>query len=78
MAQRPACIMSTPRRLRKAPLRRGPVRGKDGEVAIVPAWGVFQLTGERRDEPRELLLEALARRGIAADLFPAGEPRLTY
>jgi L-ascorbate metabolism protein UlaG (beta-lactamase superfamily) len=41
-------------------------------------WGVFQLTDERRDEPRELLREALARRGIAADLFPAGEPGLTY
>ena len=41
-------------------------------------WGVFQLTDERRDEPPELLLEALGRRGIAADLFPAGEPGLSY
>jgi L-ascorbate metabolism protein UlaG (beta-lactamase superfamily) len=41
-------------------------------------WGVFQLTDERRDEPPELLLEALARRGISADLFPAGEPGLSY
>ena len=41
-------------------------------------WGVFQLTNERRDEPPELLLEALARRGIAEDLFPAGEPGLSY
>lgn len=41
-------------------------------------WGVFQLTDERREEPPELLLEALARRGIAADLFPAGEPGLSY
>lgn len=41
-------------------------------------WGVFQLTDERRDEPPELLLEALARRGIAANVFPAGEPGLSY
>lgn len=41
-------------------------------------WGVFQLTDERRDEPPELLLEALARRGIAEDVFPAGEPGLSY
>jgi L-ascorbate metabolism protein UlaG (beta-lactamase superfamily) len=41
-------------------------------------WGVFQLTDERRDEPPELLLEALGRRGIAEDLFPAGEPGLSY
>jgi len=41
-------------------------------------WGVFQLTDERRDEPPELLLEALARRGITDSLFPAGEPGLSY
>jgi L-ascorbate metabolism protein UlaG (beta-lactamase superfamily) len=41
-------------------------------------WGVFQLTDEPRMEPPELLLQALARRGIAADLFPAGEPGLSY
>lgn len=41
-------------------------------------WGVFQLTDERRNEPPELLLEALARRRLAADLFPAGEPGLSY
>jgi L-ascorbate metabolism protein UlaG (beta-lactamase superfamily) len=41
-------------------------------------WGVFQLTDERRDEPPELLREALARRGIAVDRFPAGEPGLRY
>jgi L-ascorbate metabolism protein UlaG (beta-lactamase superfamily) len=41
-------------------------------------WGVFQLTDERRDEPPELLLEALARRGIPENLFPAGEPGLSY
>lgn len=41
-------------------------------------WGVFQLTNERREEPPELLLEALARRGIADSLFPAGEPGLSY
>lgn len=41
-------------------------------------WGVFKLTNEPRDEPPELLLEALARRGIARDLFPAGEPGLSY
>jgi L-ascorbate metabolism protein UlaG (beta-lactamase superfamily) len=41
-------------------------------------WGVFQLTDERRDEPPELLLEALARRRIAEDVFPAGEPGASY
>lgn len=41
-------------------------------------WGVFPLTDERRDEPPELLLEALRRRGIAEDLFPAGEPGFRY
>ena len=41
-------------------------------------WGVFQLTDERREEPPELLLEALARRGIAESLFPAGEPGFSY
>jgi L-ascorbate metabolism protein UlaG (beta-lactamase superfamily) len=41
-------------------------------------WGVFRLTDERREEPPELLLEALARRGISENLFPAGEPGLSY
>jgi L-ascorbate metabolism protein UlaG (beta-lactamase superfamily) len=41
-------------------------------------WGVFQLTDEPRDEPPQLLREALTRRGIAATLFPAGEPGLSY
>ena len=41
-------------------------------------WGVFQLTDERRDEPPELLLEALAKRGIAQDRFPAGIPGVSY
>jgi L-ascorbate metabolism protein UlaG (beta-lactamase superfamily) len=41
-------------------------------------WGVFQLTDERRDEPREVLLETAARRGIAERLFPAGVPGLSY
>lgn len=46
--------------------------------AVGVHWGVFQLTDERRDEPPELLLEALARRGIGESLFPAGEPGLSY
>jgi L-ascorbate metabolism protein UlaG (beta-lactamase superfamily) len=46
--------------------------------AIGIHWGVFQLTDERRDEPPELLIEALARRGIAASLFPAGAPGVSY
>lgn len=46
--------------------------------AIGIHWGVFQLTNEQRHEPPELLLEALARRGIAEDLFPAGEPGSSY
>jgi L-ascorbate metabolism protein UlaG (beta-lactamase superfamily) len=41
-------------------------------------WGVFRLTNEPRDQPPERLLEALSRRGIAGDLFPAGEPGLSY
>lgn len=41
-------------------------------------WGVFRLTNEPREEPPELLLQALARRGVAAKLFPAGEPGLSY
>jgi L-ascorbate metabolism protein UlaG (beta-lactamase superfamily) len=41
-------------------------------------WGVFQLTDERRDEPPELLLESLAKRGVAKDRFPAGLPGVNY
>lgn len=41
-------------------------------------WGVFQLTDEGRDEPRELLVEALARRGISERVFLPGEPGLSY
>jgi L-ascorbate metabolism protein UlaG (beta-lactamase superfamily) len=41
-------------------------------------WGVFRLTDEHREEPPELLLKALARRGIAGNLFPAGVPGLSY
>jgi L-ascorbate metabolism protein UlaG (beta-lactamase superfamily) len=41
-------------------------------------WGVFRLTDEHRDEPPELLLKALARRGIARELFPAGIPGQSY
>jgi L-ascorbate metabolism protein UlaG (beta-lactamase superfamily) len=41
-------------------------------------WGVFQLTDEHREEPPELLLKALAARGIAENLFPAGVPGLSY
>jgi L-ascorbate metabolism protein UlaG (beta-lactamase superfamily) len=46
--------------------------------AVGIPWGVFQLTNEPHDEPSELLLNALARRGIAQSLFPAGEPGLSY
>jgi L-ascorbate metabolism protein UlaG (beta-lactamase superfamily) len=41
-------------------------------------WGVFRLTDELREEPPELLLKALAQRGIAEKLFPAGVPGLNY
>jgi L-ascorbate metabolism protein UlaG (beta-lactamase superfamily) len=41
-------------------------------------WGVFRLTDEHRVEPPQLLLNALARRGIAENLFPAGVPGLSY
>jgi len=46
--------------------------------AIGIHWGVFRLTDERREEPPELLLEALARRGIAEETFPAGQPGVSY
>jgi L-ascorbate metabolism protein UlaG (beta-lactamase superfamily) len=46
--------------------------------AVGVHWGVFRLTNEPRDEPPELLREALGRRGIAGNLFPAGEPGLSY
>ncbi len=41
-------------------------------------WGVFRLTDEAREEPPELLREALARRGITETVFPAGKPGLSY
>ena len=41
-------------------------------------WGVFQLTDEAREEPPELLREALVSRGIGQDIFPAGVPGLSY
>jgi L-ascorbate metabolism protein UlaG (beta-lactamase superfamily) len=46
--------------------------------AIGIHWGVFRLTDEQRDEPPDLLLKALARRGIAEDRFPAGVPGVSY
>jgi L-ascorbate metabolism protein UlaG (beta-lactamase superfamily) len=46
--------------------------------AVGNHWGVFQLTDERRNEPPELLLDALGRRGIEGNLFPAGEPGMHY
>ncbi len=46
--------------------------------AVGVHWGVFQLTDEPRAEPPELLIQALARRGIAESVFPAGEPGLSY
>ena len=50
----------------------------EAAAAVGIHWGVFRLTDERREEPPERLLAALARRGIAASLFPAGEPGLSY
>lgn len=50
----------------------------EAPFAVGIHWGVFQLTDEPRDEPPELLLKALARRGIAANRFPAGVPGLSY
>ncbi|HEY4368745.1 MAG TPA: MBL fold metallo-hydrolase [Steroidobacteraceae bacterium] len=41
-------------------------------------WGVFQLTDEGRGEPPERLREALVRRGIPEELFPAPEPGHDY
>jgi L-ascorbate metabolism protein UlaG (beta-lactamase superfamily) len=41
-------------------------------------WGVFQLTDEPREEPPELLLEALARHGVPEAQFPAGVPGRSY
>jgi len=42
--------------------------------AIAIHWGVFQLTDEPREEPRDRLHAALARAGIDAARFPAAEP----
>jgi hypothetical protein len=50
----------------------------EAERAVAKHRRVFQLTNEPWDEPPKALLEALARRGIAEDLFPAGEPGLSY
>jgi L-ascorbate metabolism protein UlaG (beta-lactamase superfamily) len=50
----------------------------EAERAVGIHWGVFQLTNEPREEPPQVLLEALARRGIASQVFPAGEPGLSY
>ncbi len=37
-------------------------------------WGTFRLTNEGMDAPREMLVEALAQRGIAADRFHPLQP----
>jgi L-ascorbate metabolism protein UlaG (beta-lactamase superfamily) len=50
----------------------------EAACAVGIHWGVFQLTDERQEEPHELLLESLTRRGIAEELFPAGVPGLSY
>lgn len=50
----------------------------DAIRAIGIHWGVFRLTDEPREEPPARLLEALARRGIAEELFPAGQPGVAY
>jgi L-ascorbate metabolism protein UlaG (beta-lactamase superfamily) len=41
-------------------------------------WGIFQLTNEAWGEPPKLLFEALRRRGISPQVFPAGEPGQQY
>jgi L-ascorbate metabolism protein UlaG (beta-lactamase superfamily) len=46
--------------------------------AIGIHWGVFQLTDEPREEPPELLLEALARHGVPDAQFLAGVPGQSY
>jgi hypothetical protein len=37
-------------------------------------WGVFQLTDEAREEPVELLREAMRQRDLDPDRFVAAEP----
>ena len=46
--------------------------------AIGIHWGVFQLTDEPREEPPELLLEALARHRVPEAQFLAGVPGQSY
>jgi L-ascorbate metabolism protein UlaG (beta-lactamase superfamily) len=41
-------------------------------------WGIFQLTNEAWGEPPKLLFEALRRRGISPQVFPAVEPGQQY
>jgi L-ascorbate metabolism protein UlaG (beta-lactamase superfamily) len=42
--------------------------------AIGVHWGVIQLTDEGRDDPRDALAVALAKRHIEPERFPAAEP----
>ncbi|MDE1916366.1 MAG: MBL fold metallo-hydrolase [Sphingomonadales bacterium] len=46
----------------------------DARAAIGLHWGVFQLSDEGRDEPRDELALALAQRQILPDRFIAAEP----
>lgn len=46
----------------------------DAKAALGLHWGVFRLSDEGRDVPREELGQALAAKGIASERFVAAEP----
>lgn len=50
----------------------------EADRALAIHWGVFRLSDESRTEPRDLLLTALAERGIAASRFHAAEPGFVW
>jgi L-ascorbate metabolism protein UlaG (beta-lactamase superfamily) len=50
------------------------MRDLDARHAIGIHWGSFQLTDEAREEPLDLLRQALGEGGIDAARFPAASP----
>jgi L-ascorbate metabolism protein UlaG (beta-lactamase superfamily) len=50
----------------------------DARQGIGIHWGVFRLSDEGRDAPRDALADALSKNGIEAGRFLAGEPGLIW